>query len=116
MMFKKINAFVIAGSVAALFCLESKAQLPPSKIGFDTIVTKTDEGQSEILNKRVAELEEVLKQKNNSTTKQPQTSTSFITDSLDKYIERGMRQWQIPGLAISIVKDGKVIVRKGYGI
>ncbi|HQV55072.1 MAG TPA: serine hydrolase [Chitinophagaceae bacterium] len=116
MMFKKINAFVIAGSVAALFCLESKAQLPPSKIGFDTIVTKTDEGQSEILNKRVAELEEVLKQKNNSTTKQPQTSTSFITDSLDKYIERGMRQWQIPGLAISIVKDGKVIVRKGYGV
>jgi len=41
---------------------------------------------------------------------------SFITDSLDSYIERGMRQWQIPGLAIAIVKDGKVVVKKGYGV
>jgi len=41
---------------------------------------------------------------------------SFITDSLDSYIERGMQQWQIPGLAISIVKDGKVVLMKGYGV
>ncbi len=41
---------------------------------------------------------------------------SFITDSLDSYIERGMKQWQIPGLAIAIVKDGKVILSKGYGV
>lgn len=41
---------------------------------------------------------------------------SFITDSLDSYIERGMKQWQVPGLAIAIVKDGKVIVKKGYGV
>ncbi|MBS1577547.1 MAG: serine hydrolase, partial [Bacteroidetes bacterium] len=41
---------------------------------------------------------------------------SFITDSLDSYIERGMKQWQIPGLAIAIVKDGKVILKKGYGV
>ena len=41
---------------------------------------------------------------------------AFITDSLDKYVERGMRLWQIPGLAIAVVKDGKVIVSKGYGV
>jgi CubicO group peptidase (beta-lactamase class C family) len=41
---------------------------------------------------------------------------SFITDSLDSYIERGMRQWQIPGLAIAIVKDGKIVAMKGYGV
>ncbi len=41
---------------------------------------------------------------------------AFLTDSLDKYIERGMRQWRIPGLAIAIVKDGKVILSKGYGV
>lgn len=41
---------------------------------------------------------------------------SFITDSLDSYIERGMKQWQIPGLAIAIVKDGKVLLSKGYGV
>lgn len=40
----------------------------------------------------------------------------FISDSLDKYIERGMKQWQIPGLAIAIVKDGKVLLQKGYGV
>ena len=41
---------------------------------------------------------------------------SFISDSLDSYIERGMKQWQIPGLAIAIVKDGKVVLSKGYGV
>jgi CubicO group peptidase (beta-lactamase class C family) len=40
---------------------------------------------------------------------------SFIKDSLDSYIKKGMTDWQIPGLAIAIVKDGKVVVSKGYG-
>jgi CubicO group peptidase (beta-lactamase class C family) len=48
----------------------------------------------------------------NATAQNP----SFVSDSLDKYIERGMKQWQIPGLAIAIVKDGKVILSKGYGV
>src|SRR5260221_2512365 len=41
---------------------------------------------------------------------------SFITDSLDSYIQRGMEQWQIPGLAIAIVKDGQAVLMKGYGV
>lgn len=41
---------------------------------------------------------------------------SFIKDSLDSYIDRGMKQWQIPGLAIAIVKDGKIVTMKGYGV
>jgi CubicO group peptidase (beta-lactamase class C family) len=41
---------------------------------------------------------------------------SFISDSLDTYIRNGMNQWNIPGLAIVIVKDGKVVVMKGYGV
>lgn len=40
----------------------------------------------------------------------------FIKDSLDKYIEREMKRWNIPGSAIAIVKDGKVAAMKGYGI
>ena len=40
----------------------------------------------------------------------------FITDSLDAYITRGMQQWQIPGLSIAIVKDGEVVLMKGYGV
>ncbi|MCA8832713.1 serine hydrolase [Hymenobacter pini] len=48
-----------------------------------------------------------------------QTSTlpnRFVTDSLDSYIRRGMQRWQVPGLAIVVVKDGKVVVQKGYGV
>lgn len=40
---------------------------------------------------------------------------SFISDSLDHYIQKGMADWQIPGLAIAIVKDGKVVYMKGFG-
>ena len=41
---------------------------------------------------------------------------AFITDSLDSYIARGMKDWNIPGLSIAIVKDGKTVFMKGYGI
>lgn len=41
---------------------------------------------------------------------------SFIKDSLDSYITTGINDWAIPGLSIVIVKDGKVVVMKGYGV
>ncbi|MFM2395142.1 MAG: hypothetical protein RLZZ546_3125 [Bacteroidota bacterium] len=44
------------------------------------------------------------------------SQNSFISDSIDKYIEKGLKEWKIPGLAIVIVKDGKVVLRKGYGV
>jgi CubicO group peptidase (beta-lactamase class C family) len=40
----------------------------------------------------------------------------FISQDLDTYIQKGMSDWQIPGLAVAIVKDGKVIHQKGYGV
>ncbi len=40
----------------------------------------------------------------------------FVSDSLSNYIEQGMKDWNIPGLAIAIVKDGKVAVMKGFGV
>lgn len=46
------------------------------------------------------------------TTAQP----VFIKDSLNEYIQQGMKDWNIPGLAIAIVKDGKIIFMKGYGV
>jgi CubicO group peptidase (beta-lactamase class C family) len=46
----------------------------------------------------------------------PDKTPTFVADSLDAYIQRGMEQWQIPGLAIAIVKDGKVLFMKGYGV
>ncbi|HSK12142.1 MAG TPA: serine hydrolase [Phnomibacter sp.] len=35
---------------------------------------------------------------------------------MESYIRTGMEQWQVPGLAIVIVKDGRVVHRKGYGV
>jgi len=40
---------------------------------------------------------------------------NFIKDSLDIYIKREMVRWNLPGLAIAIVKEGKVMMMKGYG-
>ena len=37
---------------------------------------------------------------------------AFITDSLDSYIQREMKRWQIPGLAIAIVKGDKIVATK----
>ncbi|HTI10600.1 MAG TPA: serine hydrolase [Puia sp.] len=41
---------------------------------------------------------------------------AFITDSLDGYIRQGLKDWNVPGLAIVIVKDGKVAYMKGFGV
>ena len=40
----------------------------------------------------------------------------FVTDSLENYITRGMTKWEIPGLSVAIVKDGKVVFMKGFGL
>jgi CubicO group peptidase (beta-lactamase class C family) len=47
---------------------------------------------------------------------QAQPQPSFIKNDLDRYIQKGMQDWQVPALAIVIVKDGNVVVRKGYGV
>jgi CubicO group peptidase (beta-lactamase class C family) len=41
---------------------------------------------------------------------------AFITDSLDAYINKGLSDWQVPGLSVVIVKDGKIVLLKGYGV
>ncbi len=34
----------------------------------------------------------------------------------DAYVQHVMQQWQVPGLAVAIVKDGKVVLARGYGV
>ncbi|HEX9512936.1 MAG TPA: serine hydrolase [Puia sp.] len=41
---------------------------------------------------------------------------AFITDSLDSYVRQGMADWKVPGLAVVVVKDGKIAFMKGYGV
>jgi CubicO group peptidase (beta-lactamase class C family) len=35
---------------------------------------------------------------------------------LDEYVTRAMKTFEVPGLALAIVKDGKVVQVKGYGV
>lgn len=35
---------------------------------------------------------------------------------LDAYVARTMRTYEVPGIAIAIVKDGKPVLQKGYGV
>jgi CubicO group peptidase (beta-lactamase class C family) len=41
---------------------------------------------------------------------------SFVKDSLDNYVTKALADWQIPGISVCIVKNGKVVVMKGYGV
>jgi CubicO group peptidase (beta-lactamase class C family) len=34
----------------------------------------------------------------------------------DTYVENARKEWQVPGLAVAVVKDGKIIFKKGYGV
>ncbi len=36
--------------------------------------------------------------------------------SIDKYIEKSRKEWEVPGMAVAIVKDGEIVLSKGYGI
>jgi CubicO group peptidase (beta-lactamase class C family) len=42
--------------------------------------------------------------------------SKFIKDSLEFYINRSLTNWRIPGAAVCIVKDGKIVLLKAYGI
>ena len=35
---------------------------------------------------------------------------------LDQYIAKSVRDWEVPGLAIAIVKDDRVVAARGYGV
>ena len=36
--------------------------------------------------------------------------------AFDRYVEQAAKQWEVPGLAVAVVKDGKVLMAKGYGV
>jgi len=42
--------------------------------------------------------------------------SKFVKDSLEYYIDRAMTNWRIPGAAVCIVKDNKIVLMKAYGI
>lgn len=45
-----------------------------------------------------------------------QGSTTAQLRELDAYITKGVREWEIPGLAVTIVRNDSVLLTKGYGV
>jgi CubicO group peptidase (beta-lactamase class C family) len=37
-------------------------------------------------------------------------------NEFDAYVAKVMQDWDVPGLAIVVVKDGKILLKKGYGV
>ena len=35
---------------------------------------------------------------------------------LDAYFAKALKEWEVPGMSVAIVKDGKVVFSKGYGL
>lgn len=52
----------------------------------------------------------------NLTYAQGVDRTSFIKDSIDVYVNRAMTNWRIPGVAVCIIKDNRIVLMKGYGV
>lgn len=44
------------------------------------------------------------------------TSFAQAPQDLDRYVKDVLRAFEVPGAAVTIVKDGKVVVAKGYGV
>jgi CubicO group peptidase (beta-lactamase class C family) len=41
---------------------------------------------------------------------------AFAQDYLDDVVERARKEFNVPGIAVVVVKDGKVVTEKGYGV
>jgi CubicO group peptidase (beta-lactamase class C family) len=46
----------------------------------------------------------------------PPTAAPTTLQGLDGYVHKVMHDWHVPGLAIAIVDDGKVVLARGYGV
>ena len=39
-----------------------------------------------------------------------------ILKELDTYTDNAVKQWQVPGLSITVIKDGQSVFTKSYGV
>jgi CubicO group peptidase (beta-lactamase class C family) len=46
----------------------------------------------------------------------PQPAPAFDPAALDAYVQKSLAEWQVPGVALAIVQDDKVLLAKGYGV
>lgn len=51
-----------------------------------------------------------------SLASQTVAAQSTLPPDLDSYVANSMKTFDVPGMAIAIVKDGKIAIAKGYGV
>ncbi len=47
---------------------------------------------------------------------QPKKANPNPVARYDSYVAQAVRDWHVPGLTVTVVKDGKVLFKKGYGV
>lgn len=53
----------------------------------------------------------------NPATVEPQAARAYTRFAgMDAYIRAAMTKWEVPGLAIAVVKDGEMVLARGYGV
>ncbi len=45
-----------------------------------------------------------------------QKTSDELLQGFDQYVTTAMTDWKIPGFAVAIVKNGKIVISKGYGL
>ncbi len=45
-----------------------------------------------------------------------QQKTQVLPADLDQYIEKVLTTFEVPGMALAVVKDGKIVLAEGYGV
>lgn len=41
---------------------------------------------------------------------------SNYVKAIDSYLAEAQKEWNVPGMAVAIVKDSEIILSKGYGV
>jgi len=43
-------------------------------------------------------------------------SQPLTSKQIDSLVERSLKAFNVPGIAVAVIKDGKIIHEKGYGV
>ncbi|MCB2185435.1 MAG: serine hydrolase [Deltaproteobacteria bacterium] len=46
----------------------------------------------------------------------PSWAAALPLEGFDSYVQKSLQTWQVPGAAISVVQDGEVVFRQGFGV
>jgi len=45
-----------------------------------------------------------------------QLTNTQVANAFDMYVQSALQTWKTPGISVAVVKDGKIVFKKGYGV